>query len=99
MKPAWYLVGIGTHCNACQNVRALFPKALGIVLVAATVCYLVDALVAFLAPEIAKQVSPLLVIGPIVAEVWLLGYLLVKGVRSPRRADHASVTELAPVAG
>jgi hypothetical protein len=77
----------------------MFPKALGVFLVAATVCYLVDALVAFLVPDIAKQVSPLLVIGPIVAEVWLLGYLLVKGVRSPRQADHASVAEPAPVAG
>ena len=77
----------------------MFPKALGVVLVAATVCYLVDVLVAFLVPDIAKQISPLMVIAPIVAEVWLLGYLLVKGVRSPRQADHASVAELAPVAG
>jgi hypothetical protein len=77
----------------------LFPKGLGVVLVAATVCYLVDVLVAFLVPDIAKQISPLMVIAPIVAEVWLLGYLLVKGVGSPRQADHASVAELAPVAG
>lgn len=77
----------------------MFPKALGVVLVAATVCYLVDVLVAFLVPDIAKQISPLMVIAPIVAEVWLLGYLLVKGVRSPRQADRASVAEPALVAG
>jgi hypothetical protein len=77
---------------------AMFPKALGVVLVVATVCYLVDALVAFLVPDIAKQVSPLLVIGPIVAEVWLLGYLLVKGVRSPRESDLPTVAAVAPVA-
>jgi hypothetical protein len=76
----------------------MFPKALGVVLVAATVCYLVDALVAFLVPDIAKQVSPLLVIGPIVAEIWLLGYLLVRGVRSPRESDLPTVAALAPVA-
>jgi hypothetical protein len=77
----------------------MFPRALGVVLVVATACYLVDVLMAFLVPDIAKQISPLMVIGPIVAEIWLLGYLLVKGVRSPRRTDHASVAELAPVAG
>jgi Domain of unknown function (DUF4386) len=77
----------------------MFPKALGVVLVAATVSYLVDVLVAFLAPDLAKQIHPVLVITPIVAEVWMLGYLLVKGVRSLRQADHASVAELAPVAG
>ena len=76
----------------------MFPIALGVVLVAATVCYLVDALVAFLVPDIARQISPLLVIGPIVAEVWLLGYLLVKGVRSPRESDLPTVAAVAPVA-
>jgi hypothetical protein len=76
----------------------MFPKALGVVLVAATVCYLVDALVAFLVPDIAKQVSPLMVIGPIVAEIWLLGYLLVKGVRSSRESDFPTVAAVAPVA-
>ena len=39
----------------------LFPKALGVVLVAATVCYLVDVLVAFLVPDFAKQIHPFLV--------------------------------------
>jgi hypothetical protein len=76
----------------------MFPKALGVVLVVATVCYLVDVLMAFLVPDIAKQISPLMVIGPIVAEIWLLGYLLVKGVRSPRPADLPLTADLAPVA-
>ena len=76
----------------------VFPRALGVVLVAATVSYLVDVLVAFLAPDLAKQAHPLLVIVPIIAEVWLLGYLLMKGVRSPRAADLRSAADLAPVA-
>ena len=62
----------------------LFPKALGVVLVAATVCYLVDLLAAFLVPDFAKQIHPFLVIVPIIAEIWMVVYLLVKGVRSPR---------------
>ena len=75
----------------------LFPKGLGVVLVAATVSYLVDVLVAFLAPDIAPQVHPFLTIAPLIAEVWMLGYLLVKGVRSPRIASRGTAAPVAPV--
>lgn len=73
----------------------LFPKVLGVVLVAATISYLVDVLVAFLVPDIAKQVHPLLTIAPLISEVWMLGYLLVKGVRSPTIADRGVVAPAA----
>ena len=76
----------------------LFPKALGVVLVAATVCYLVDLLAAFLAPDFARQVHPSLVIVPAIAEVWMVLYLLVKGVRSPSRTSGALVAGPAPAA-
>jgi hypothetical protein len=61
----------------------LFPKGLGVVLVAATVSYLLDVLAAFLVPDFATQIHPFLSIVPIIAEIWLLLYLLVKGVRVP----------------
>lgn len=61
----------------------LFPKALGVVLVAATVSYLLDVLAAFLVPDFATQIHPFLSIVPLIAEIWLLLYLLVKGVRVP----------------
>src|SRR5215204_5329704 len=48
----------------------MFPKALGVVLIVAGVCYLVDLFAAFLAPDIG--------------EVWMLGYLLVIGVKTVR---------------
>ena len=60
----------------------LFPKALGVVLVAASVCYLVDLLAAFLVPDFAKQIDSFIVIVPIIAEIWMLLYLLVVGVRT-----------------
>lgn len=59
----------------------LFPKTLGVVLVAATVSYLLDVLAAFLVPDFATQIHPFLSIAPAIAEIWLLLYLLVKGVR------------------
>jgi hypothetical protein len=75
----------------------MFPKALGVVLVVATISYLVDLLAAFLVPDIAKQTHPVLVIAPIIAEVWMLGYLLVRGVRSPRTSDRGTVAPVAPM--
>ena len=68
----------------------MFPKALGVVLIAAAVSYLVDVLAAFLVPDLARQTHLYLVIVPAVAEVWMVLYLLVKGVRSPGAAEQAS---------
>jgi Domain of unknown function (DUF4386) len=77
----------------------MFPKALGVVLVAATVCYLVDSLVAFLVPDLGKQIHASVVIVVAIAEIWMVVYLLVRGVRSPRPAGLPSAADLAPVAG
>ena len=62
----------------------LFPRALGVILVVATVSYLVDLLAAFSFPELAKQIHPFLIIAPAIAEVWMVVYLLVWGVRTSR---------------
>jgi hypothetical protein len=61
----------------------MFPKALGVVLVVAGASYLVDMLAAFLVPDFGKQIHVFLAIPPTIAEVWMLGYLLVKGVKVP----------------
>ena len=71
----------------------LFPRALGVVLVAATVCYLADLFAAFLVPGLARQIHQFLIIVPAIAEVWMVVYLLVRGVRS------SSTTDGAPVGG
>ena len=69
----------------------LFPKALGIVLIVATVSYLLDLLAAFSFPEFAPQSHPFLIVAPAIAEIWMVIYLLVIGVRSPRPTDHAPI--------
>ena len=76
----------------------LFPKALGVVLVAATVCYVADLLAAFLAPDLAAQVHPTLVVVPAVAEIWMVAYLLVKGVRTSPTTEGSVASSLAPAA-
>ncbi len=65
----------------------MFPRALGVVLVVAGVSYLLDTLVLFLVPDFGKQVNSVLIIPPLIGEVWMLGYLLVMGVRPSRAAD------------
>jgi len=63
-----------------------FPKALGLVLIAAAASYIVDLLVAFLAPDIAKSIHGFATILPAFAEPAMVLYLLVIGVwiRKPR---------------
>ena len=63
----------------------MFPKALGVVLIVGGVSYLVDMLAAFLVPDVGKQIHDFLAIPPTIAEIWMLGYLLVQGVKVPAR--------------
>ena len=70
----------------------MFPKALGVVLVVAGVCYLVDLFVAFLAPDIG-DIRAFLLIPVIIAEVWMLGYLLVIGVKTVRPDERTLTAE------
>lgn len=63
-----------------------FPKTLGVLLVGASGCYLVDMLAAFLAPGFDQKIHTLIVIPCAVAEIWMVCYLLVVGVRTVRPA-------------
>lgn len=57
-----------------------FPKALGVVLIAAAASYIVDLLAAFLAPDIARSIHGFATILPAIAEPAMVLYLLVIGV-------------------
>jgi hypothetical protein len=61
----------------------MFPKWLGVLLVAGCVCYLVDLLAAFLAPGLGQKIHVAVVIPPTIAEISMVMYLLVKGVKVP----------------
>jgi hypothetical protein len=68
----------------------MLPKALGVVLIVGGGFYLVDVLAAFLAPDRGRQIDGFLAIPPTIAEIWTLGYLLVRGVNAPRWYNHAT---------
>jgi hypothetical protein len=67
----------------------VFPKALGVALIAGAVCYIVDLLAAFLVPDFGKAIHGYITIPSAVAEISMVLYLLVVGVKTqkaPRRA-------------
>jgi hypothetical protein len=63
-----------------------FPKALGVVLIAAAASYIVDLLAALLVPDMGKAIHGFASIIPALAEPAMVLYLLVIGVwiRTPR---------------
>ncbi len=75
----------------------MFPKVLGIVLVVGGIGYLFDTLVAFVAPELTPIIHPVAAMLGLVAEVSLLAYLLVKGVRNAPQSDERSSVSPTPV--
>jgi Domain of unknown function (DUF4386) len=60
----------------------LFPKWLGVVLIVGGVCYLVDLLAAFLVPDFSRRIHAFVVIPPTIAEISMVLYLLVIGVKT-----------------
>lgn len=60
----------------------MFPKALGIGLIGACVCYLVNVLTAFLAPALRALTYDYVSIPIWVFELWMVLYLLIIGVRT-----------------
>jgi hypothetical protein len=69
----------------------MIPKSLGAALVGGGVCYLVDMLALFLVPDVGTNIAAFVVIPSAIAEFWMVGYLLLMGVRSPRPTDPATI--------
>jgi Domain of unknown function (DUF4386) len=73
-----------------------FSKALGIVLIVAAGCYMVDLLAAFLVPDLSKVIHAYVVIPCALAEIWMVLYLLVIGVRTPGKREAAAGAKSSP---
>ena len=77
-----------------------FPKWLGVILILAAVCYLVDLLTAFLAPALAATVH--WVVGapvPAVAEISMVFYLLIIGVKTIKPDQNLATPDELMLAG
>ena len=62
----------------------LYPRWLSSLLVVGGVCYLVDLLAAFLAPTLGRSIHAFVVIPSAIAEIGMVLYLLVAGVRTAK---------------
>jgi hypothetical protein len=60
----------------------MFPKWLGVVLITGGVCYLIDLLAAFLIPDFGQTIHGFIIIPSAIAEISMVVYLLVVGVRT-----------------
>jgi len=61
-----------------------FPKWLGVLLIVGGICYLVDMLALFLVPDFGVKIHTFLVIPSALAEIAMVVYLLVIGVRTQK---------------
>ncbi len=60
----------------------MFFKPLGVLLIMGAAGYLVDLLTAFLLPDVGKAIHGYVTIPSAIAEIWMVGYLLVIGVKT-----------------
>jgi hypothetical protein len=68
----------------------LFPRALGVALVVGCVAYLTEVFVTFLMPGTTESLTILIVIPSAIAEFWMVGYLLIFGIRTRARVAVAA---------
>src|SRR5512139_1841583 len=66
----------------------MFPKALGVALIAVCVCYHAKLLAAFLAPDLWTVIQGYVSIPIWVFELWMVLYLLILGVKTVKPAIH-----------
>jgi hypothetical protein len=69
----------------------LFPRALDVALVVGGAGWIAGSLAGLVDPVSGEAFNRSAMMLPTIAEVWLLGYLLVKGVRSPGAPDRRPV--------
>jgi hypothetical protein len=65
----------------------MFPKTLGVLLVVGGACYLVGMLAVFLVPDYGEKINVFVTVPSAIAEIAMVLYLLVMGVRTPKPAD------------
>lgn len=66
------------------------PRVLGALMQVAGLCYLVNSFALIIAPPVADQLTPFILLPPFVAETALAIWLVVKGVAEPARQPNRS---------
>jgi hypothetical protein len=74
----------------------MFPRALGVLLIVGGACYLVDMLAAFLVPDLGTAIHRYVTIPSAIAEISMVGYLLVIGVSTKKSDERTLAAAEAP---
>lgn len=74
----------------------MFPKVLGSVLKVAAVSYIFDTFLMFATPEFGVKANPILIIVPIIGELWMVGYLLFLGLNRRTLKSSMDILDAAP---
>lgn len=77
-------------------ISGMFPRALGVVLMIACAGYLIDLIAMFLVPAVGEAISGIIVLPAVVGEVWMVFYLLTRGVKTPRAAEPLPAADSPP---
>lgn len=94
------LVFFGGFCIAVGTLIArsrFLPRLLGLLMVLAGVCYIVNSFAGFLSPALGARLFPWILLPCLVAELALALWLLIKGVDTGRLAWSADPVDPAPV--
>ncbi len=73
----------------------MFPRVIGVLLAAGCFGYLLDTFARFAAPDLGAALSPIFIIPAAVAEVSMVLWLLIKGVKVPQPDPPAAVAAAA----
>ena len=93
-----YAISLVFFSFACLSLGYLifrssyFPRAIGVLLVIAGVCYFVQTFAHFLNPEFAATLFPAIFIPIFVAELSLTLWLIVKGINVPKYQERISAS-------
>ncbi len=71
------------------------PKSIGLLMKIAGVCYVINSFALLLSPPLSSQLFPAILIPPLIAELSLALWLLVKGVNAAKWDQHVHSTEIA----
>lgn len=69
----------------------MFPRAIGVLLIIGCFSYLIHLPFMFLWPEVGTALTQIIAVPAAAAEVWMVLYLLIKGVRTQRPIEQPSV--------
>ena len=75
----------------------MFPRALGVLLVVGGACYLVGTLAAFLASGSGQTINTVITIPSAIAEICMVVYLLVIGVKTVEPDDLHRLPQRQPI--